>query len=381
MAEHEAFVDELERIVRDEQIDAVLMAGDVYDTVNPPASAEELFYDTLSRLSDRGRVPIVAIAGNHDHPDRLGASAPLAARQGIALLGLPIQRPVTIESLRTGERAIICALPYPSEARLNELLSLEADEALLRSAYSDRVGALVRQQAAAFRPDTVNIVMSHLFAIGGQGCDSERPIEVGGAYTVDTAALCGHIAPFADGLLPQYVALGHLHRAQSLAGPALVRYSGSPLAFSFSEAGQAKSVTIAEIRPGAAPVVTELPLSSGRPLVRWRANGLAEVYAWLDEGRDARAWIELELRMTEALSMEHVHRIRKLHDGVTVIKPVYADLSGQDDPAYRREELPPDELFRRFYTKQTGGAEAEPELVRLFLELLRESDEREEEAG
>ena len=400
LPEHEAFVEELVAIVREEQIDLVLVAGDVYDGVNPAAQSEELFYDALVRLSQGGRVPIVVIAGNHDHPDRLHASSPLAAKQGIHLFGLPIEQTITLPLSRAQQTAVIYPLAYPSEARLNELLSIEADEAMLREAYSDRIAAMIQQQASAFRRDTVNIVMSHLFASGGVNSESERPIEVGGAYTVDATSLCGIRRQSADSsmsveissippemppmmpttppLLPQYVALGHLHRAQQLTAPGdtIVRYSGSPLAFSFAEHGQAKSVTIIDLSPGELPTVKEVPLSSGRPLIRWRpAGGLEEVYRWIDEGRDSRAWIELELRLTEALTTNHIQQLRKLREGLVIIRPVYVTDQDQADAPFQREDVPMDEIFRRFHRKQTGGAEATPELVRLFLELLNQNTE------
>ena len=233
LPEQEAFVDELVAIAEDEAIDLVLVAGDVYDSVNPPAAAEQLYFDALSRLADGGKRAVAVIAGNHDQPERIAAASPLALRSGIRLAGLPQAEPLTVGVARTGELAVIAALPYPSESRLRELLSEEADESKLRSAYSDRVGRLMAGMASAFRPDAVNLAMSHLYVLGGLETDSERPIQVGGAYTVDPSA-------FAAGA--QYTALGHLHRPQRVGGVDTVRYSGSPLAYSFSEAGQAKSV-------------------------------------------------------------------------------------------------------------------------------------------
>lgn len=218
----------------------------------------------------------MVIAGNHDQPERVASVTPLVNRQGITLVGMPTSEAVTIHAKRTGEIAQIAALPYPSEARLNELLTTDWDENVLRQAYSHRVGMLMQRLAASFRPDTVNLAMSHIYVLGGLESDSERPIQIGGAYTVDPSSL-------ATGA--QYTALGHLHRAQAVKGDGVIRYSGSPLAYSFSEAGQSKSVTMVDLAPGGAAQVEEVLLTSGRPLVRWQARGgLAEVYRWLDEG-------------------------------------------------------------------------------------------------
>ncbi|MGF9712720.1 MULTISPECIES: exonuclease SbcCD subunit D [Paenibacillus] len=367
LPEQEAFIDELAAIVRDQQIDLVLVAGDIYDSVNPPAAAEQLFYDALARLSDQGSRPVYVIAGNHDHPDRLAAAAPLALKLGVTLVGLPEARVYKSAIKRTGETAIVFALPYPSESRLRELLSDEAEEGLLRSAYSARVKHIVQEQARHYRKDTVNLLMSHLYVLGGKETESERPIQVGGAYTVDTEALTAGA---------QYVALGHLHRPQYIRSGTMIRYSGSPLAYSFSEAGQAKSVTILDIKPGSVPQVEEIFLSSGRPLVEWKAKGgLAEVHRWLDEGKDPTAWIDLEIHLQETMSLEQIHKLRQARDGFLHIRPVYPELQPEAMEPVSASRLPMDELFRRFYERQTGGAQPEPELVRLFLELLAEEND------
>ncbi|WP_079910557.1 exonuclease SbcCD subunit D [Paenibacillus sp. 32352] len=362
LEEQEAFVEELSQLVKDQSIDLVLIAGDVYDSVNPPAAAEQLFYDALARLADNGNRPVAVIAGNHDHPDRLAAAAPLAQKLGVRLAGLPEDRIERIDIARTGEQACLFSLPYPSESRLKELLSEQVEEELLRAAYSDRVKYIAAQQAKHYRNDTVNVLMSHIYVLGGAESESERPIQVGGAYTVDTAALA---------VGAQYVALGHLHRPQTIKAPSLMRYSGSPLAYSFSEAGQAKSVTVLDVKPGEAPKLEELFLTCGRPLTRWRAeDGLAQVHAWLEEGKDARAWIDLEIHMSEAMSMEQIHLLRKAHEGIVNIRPIYPEMEAAAASSVSMRSMPMDELFRRYYARQTGGAEPEAELVKLFMELL-----------
>ncbi|AIQ70514.1 exonuclease SbcCD subunit D [Paenibacillus graminis] len=360
--EQEQFIDELVEIADASQADLILMAGDVYDSVNPPAAAEQLFYDAAARLTANGR-PLVVISGNHDQPERVASVSPLVRRQGITLVGMPTSEPVTVHAVRTGEVAKIAALPYPSEARLGELLAGDAGEDELRLAYSARVGRLMNLLGREFTPQTVNLAMSHIYVLGGVESDSERPIQVGGAYTVDPSALsCG----------AQYTALGHLHRAQRVKGGNMIRYSGSPLAYSFSEAGQAKSVAMIEVAPGGEPSFEEIYLRCGRPLVNWKSSGgLQEVYGWLDEGRDATAFIDLELRLTEAMSLNDIQRLRKSREGIIHIRPVYPQME-QELEEMARSRMPVQELFRRFYQRQTGGAEPEDSLIELFLELAEE---------
>lgn len=364
LSEQEQFLDELVRLAKDVQADMIMMAGDVYDSVNPPAAAEMMFYEAAARLTEEDR-KLVAIAGNHDQPERVASVRPLVTRSGITLVGLPTAEPVRVNVARTGEAAVIAALPYPSEARLGELLAGQGDEGELRLAYSERVGRLMRQLGQSFSNDTVNLAMSHIYVLGGVESDSERPIQIGGAYTVDPSAL---------DIGAQYTALGHLHRAQAVKGKGLIRYSGSPLAYSFSEAGQAKSVMLVDVEPGAEPVTEEIYLSSGRPLVRWSCTGgLEEVHRWLDEGRDKEAFIDLEIRLSEAMSLGDIQALRKAHEGIVHIRPVYPGREIEQS-ASGRSQLPVQELFRKFYQRQSGGAEPEAELVDLFMELVSEDE-------
>jgi len=369
LAEQADFIDELVRIVEEEKVDAILMAGDAFDTVNPPAAAEQLFYEGLSRLSDHGKRPIVVIAGNHDNPDRLSAASPLAGNHSIHLIGYPTTELIKLDIPSAGEQMMVAALAYPSEARLEQVLSQEHDEVLLRNKYDERIRDLFSMMSKQFQKDTVNIAMSHIHVAGGSSTDSERPIEVGGAYTVAATSMPE---------TAQYVALGHLHRPQNIKrASTLTRYSGSPLAYSFSEIGYAKSVTILDAEPNQPVVMKEIPLSSGKPLVKWKATeGISQVHSWLDEGKDHNAWIDLEIHLTSTLSIEEIHRLRKWHPGFIHIRPVFqAEL---EVAATRQSNLPIDQLFSQFYEKQTGGAKPEEELVRLFLELVQQDEEQEE---
>ncbi|OMD83739.1 MULTISPECIES: exonuclease SbcCD subunit D [Paenibacillus] len=367
--EQEQFIDELVEIADFHKVDLIMMAGDVYDSVNPPAASEQLFYEAAARLTSGGR-PLVVIAGNHDQPERVSSVSPLVLRQGITLVGLPTSEPVKVHAARTGEIAKIAALPYPSEARLGELLAGDSGEEELRLAYSARVGKLMQLLGREFTPQTVNLAMSHIYVLGGVESDSERPIQVGGAYTVDPSALsCG----------AQYTALGHLHRAQRVKGEGMIRYSGSPLAYSFSEAGQAKSVTLIDVAPGGEPTFEEIYLRCGRPLVRWSSTGgLQEVYNWLDEGRDATAFIDLEIRLSEAMSMNDIQRLRKSREGIIHIRPIYPQMELELEQI-SRSRMPVQELFRKFYQRQTGGAEPEDRLIELFLQLTEEERQQPEE--
>ncbi len=398
LPEQVAFVEELCGICAEERIDLVLVAGDVFQSPNPSAAAEELFYYALDRLADHGKRGVVIVAGNHDNPDRLCAASPLAGRLGITLAGLPKEElgPTYASAGRVyrvnggqawlelavpgvEHTAVIAALPYPSEGRLKELLAKSLEDKELRQGYNERLAGLFAALNEQYRPDTVNLAVSHLYVRGGIESDSEQQIQVGGAYAVD---------PLIFPINAQYIALGHLHRPQYVGGtPAPCRYAGSPLAYSFSETGYAKSVTIIEALPGQSANIREVHVTSGRPLVRWRAaGGLAEVREWVDSGRDRDAWIEVELEIAKALALDEIQELRAMHPGFVTIRPVFSlaeDRIGQEP--VRLNSMPLSELFIRFYEQQNGGLKPDDRLVEMFLELsqsiLPEDDTGQDDKG
>lgn len=387
--EQREFIDELCSITEQENIDIVLVAGDVFDTYNPSAAAEELFYKAVDRLSGGGKRAVVVIAGNHDNPERLCAASPLACKNGVILLGYP-GSDAGEYGLNTGHvrlidsgpgwfelnispyeyNAIIIALPYPSEARLELLLSREMDEKKLQQAYSDKMGEILSKLSEKFRQDTVNLIVSHLFILGGKESESERTIQVGGAMTVD------------PGVLPpnaHYAAFGHLHRPQKVRGAQCpAAYSGSPLAYSFSEADYCKEVFIIDAYPGKPAEVREIPLNCGKPLKRWKATGgMEEAVRWCREGRDANAWIDLEVYIDRVITAEEQRELRALHSGIINIRPVIMSEGLEIQEFETREGRKIDQLFKDFFKFRTG-TEISEELMEVLLDVLND-EEREEE--
>jgi exonuclease SbcD len=381
MDEQEQFVDQLCDIAEQEKINLVLVAGDVFDTYNPSSAAEELFYDAIDRLNCGGRRGVIVIAGNHDNPERLCAASPLAYKNGIILLGYPASDAgiykvnrgnVIVEESGPGwlelhisgceHNAVILTLPYPSEARLEQVLCSELDESGIQQAYSDKIGSLFTALSKKFRDDTVNLVVSHIFMRGGRESESERTLQVGGALTVDPAVLPVNA---------HFAALGHLHRPQPVENascPAF--YSGSPLAYSFSEADYCKALYIVDAVPGSKAVVNELYLDCGKPLRKWKAvNGIAQAIKWCEEGRDANAWIDLEVFTDRVLTMEEQKKLRGLNPGIINIRPVIKSELMEFSDYENREDKKIDELFRDYY-KYKKGVEISEELMGTFLDIL-----------
>jgi len=384
--EQRDFVDCLCKIVEEQSIDLVLVAGDIYDTYTPSAAAEELFFEAVDRLNGKGKRAVVVIAGNHDSPERLCAASPLAYENGIILIGYPASDAANykiscknIQILNSGpgwfelyvsgceHNAIIITIPYPSEARLNELLSSQPDEGMLQKAYSEKIGSILSALSDKFREDTINLVVGHLFLRGGKESDSERTLQVGGALTVDPEVLPANA---------HYAALGHLHRPQQTSNsPCPAFYSGSPLAYSFSEAEHSKAVYIVDAVPGKKAIVNCKYLDCGKPLRRWIAKeGIGQAIAWCEQGRDKDAWVDLEIITDKVLTFEQQKMLRTLHPGIINIRPV---LQGSDKvmaTAQSRENMKIDELFKDYYKFKTG-TEISEDLMRAFIEILNEKDE------
>ena len=253
------FVDHLVEVVRTEGVDAVVLSGDVHDRALPPVEAMQLFGEALRRLRDAGAA-VVVISGNHDAPARLGdKSGLLDPRISIRTDPRSVADPVLLQD-RHGPVAIY-GVPYLEPAAVRDLLP--GDRALVGHA-----GVLTRAMTAVHADRTGrgarSVVLAHAWVTGGQASDSERDITVGGVANVPSALF--------DGI--DYTALGHLHRPQVLSEA--LRYSGSPLPYSFSEAGHAKGSWLVELGPTGLTSVTSVPQPVHRALSAIRGT-LAEL--------------------------------------------------------------------------------------------------------
>ena len=279
LAAQRDFLDHLVATVRERQVEAVLVAGDVYDRAVPPLAAVELFDEALHRLAGLG-VPTVMISGNHDSPRRLGVGAGLIERAGIHLRTDPAGcgTPVVLAD-RHGDVAFY-GLPYLEPRLVRETLDAPAaGHPAVLGAAMDRV----RADLAARPPGTRSVVLAHAFVTGGAVSDSERDITVGGVASVPAEVF--------DGV--DYVALGHLHGCQTLTER--VRYSGSPLAYSFSEAAHRKSMWLVDLdAEGAIGAAERVDCPVPRPLARLRGH-LDDLLADPGLARHEAAWVEATL--------------------------------------------------------------------------------------
>ncbi|MHB9030180.1 MAG: exonuclease SbcCD subunit D [Candidatus Latescibacterota bacterium] len=260
-ADQAYILDRFTELVKDARPDFVAIAGDIYDRAVPPREAVELLDETLSRLVLGLGTPVVLIAGNHDSPERLGFASRLLAERGLHVAGALSREPGRISFEDRSGPVYVYAIPYSEPPTVRERLGFEdiADHDGSFRALTD----LVRSG----HPDGVrSVLLAHAFAAGGEGCESERPLTVGGSGMVSPGCFAGF----------DYVALGHLHRPQSVAET--VHYSGSLLKYSFSEAGHRKSVSVVEMDGQGRCAVERVPLPPKRD-VRFLEGTLAEIRA------------------------------------------------------------------------------------------------------
>ncbi len=354
---------------------AVLVAGDLYDRAVPPTEAVELLSEVLTEIVVGRRVPVIAIAGNHDSAVRVGFGAELLSRQGLHLVGdLPVHDGAIVLADEHGPLHIH-PLPF-------------ADPADARHAYDDddlrdqeaTVRAGVARALAATPARERRVAVSHAFVSGGLESESERPLSVGGASQVAAAVYDGF----------DYVALGHLHRPQRC-GSETLRYAGSLMKYSFAEHDHEKSVAVVEIgAPGSAPGDAG---ASGRArvaveTVRLRApRDVRRLEGTLDElleaGRvDARRddYIAAAL-LDEGALFDPIGQLRTVYPNtLSIERPRYAHV-GADGPRRPRPGAVGDlELFDAFFDYATGERPNEDQR-RVLAEVLDGLERRRREGA
>ncbi|MEV6025029.1 exonuclease SbcCD subunit D [Streptomyces sp. NPDC052036] len=272
-----AFIDHLVATVRERGVDAVVVSGDVYDRAVPPLAAVELFDDALHRLAALG-VPTVMISGNHDSARRLGVGAGLLGRAGVHLRTEPAACGTPVMLADTHGDVAFYGLPYLEPALVKDEFSTKAGHEEVLAAALNRV----RADLATRPPGTRSVVLAHAFVTGGEPSDSERDITVGGVAAVPAGIFAG----------VDYAALGHLHGSQTITER--VRYSGSPLPYSFSEAGHRKSMWLVDLGADGSLTADRVDCPVPRPLARIRGR-LEDLLADPELERHEEAWLEATL--------------------------------------------------------------------------------------
>jgi exonuclease SbcD len=359
--EHAAALDEVVAIAVDRRVDAVLLAGDIYEHRAPSPDADDVVFDALLRLRDAG-IRVVAIPGNHDSAARLEALGKLLRPLGVDVVAraLPPARGgiVEVPSRDGDDVAEVACVPFVPERRFGDAAALFSATESWYASYAQGMGELLSAMATGFTPGRVSICLAHLFTDGAMVTPGggEREITIGMAYAVSPSRLPGHVS---------YVALGHVHLPQSVNGsPAPARFAGSLLQLDFGEQGQRKSVSIVDAVAGKPARVEEVAVSAGRRLL----DVEGPLDAVIERGRAAGDAFLRVFVQTEGPVPGIADRIRDELPNALDVHLLYerADAQPSSSPV---SSLHPREQFQAYYRSQ-HAAEPTEELLGAFDEIL-----------
>jgi exonuclease SbcD len=364
MTEDQAYI--LDRFTADierERPDAVVIAGDLYDRAVPPAEAVQLLNRVLTRIVLELRIPVLAVAGNHDSPSRLHFGSGIMKSAGFHLVGEP-EFPLEPVRLRDAHGEVHFHLfPYAEPGKIRYLLG---DDTI--RTHDDAVRAVVDHLRPRLDPDARHVFVGHAFVTpdgspAANTSDAERPLAIGGAEHVSA----GHFGPF------HYTALGHLHQARYIKNET-IRYAGSPLKYSISEEHHRKGYLAVDLDADGRVRVEHRELVPLRDM-RTIEGRLAEIerHAPCDD-------YVFVLLSDETPVLHPMERVRTVYPNALHVQrkqlplPVRAALGAVENRA-RMDEL---SLFRAFH-REIKGAEADADTEALFLEVLRHVLEKEGE--
>lgn len=371
-------MNEIVQIADEQNVDLVLIAGDLFDNFNPSVEAVELFYKTLKQLSLNGKRPVIAISGNHDSPNFIDAPDPLARECGIILIGHPKAKinPFELEHFKISNSQEgfielelkhqnfpirILHTPYANEIRLKEYLG-ENKEAELNNVLAENW----KKTADEFCDENgINILMTHLY-MNKKGApileepEGEKPIKIGNADLIWSEIIPPQI---------QYTALGHLHGFQNIGTEEKpVVYSSSPLCYSFSEAGHTKYVSIIEAEPNTTVSFEKIALQQGKKLVRKTFDSIEKTIEWLQENPDTL--VELTLESETFLKADERKLIYQSHNRIVHLIP---KVKNQDFNENQLREINLNQdiqsLFKDYFKSKNSGQEANEDLINLFNEI------------
>ena len=384
-----------------EAVDAVIIAGDLFDVFTPSSESIDLFYKTCKQLTNNGLRPVIAIAGNHDSPERIETPDPLARACGIVFVGFPnsvvepFALPTGVAVTRSDAGFVEIQLPqftyplrllltpYANEYRLRQNLGIENPEESLRmilttqwyelaQKYMKEPPQVVDTEGSIYFVDGVNIGVAHLFVMKDGGVppeepEDERPIFIGGAGAVFTDCF-----PFEL----QYVALGHLHRKQTIATePCPIVYCGSPLAYSFAEENQEKYVLIIDVEPNQKPDIQTVTLTKTKKLLRGRFEDIDEAIAWLHEYPDAL--IDLTIVSDSYMTNQNRRLLNETHKYLVRLTAEIKSQNAADTEGSSVIDIGGNmrDLFTDFFKHKNKGQEPNTELLALFDEILAENED------
>lgn len=355
------FLSWLLELLKEEEIDALLISGDIYHRPIPPAAAVSLLDDFLAKAVLEHQIPVLAVAGNHDSGARLEFGGSLLEAAGYHIAGRPRRElhQVTLED--EAGPVSLWLLPYLFPADVRSLLP-DCQARTFQEAYT----ALLEENRAAFQLPHRKVMLSHGFFTGASlPIPSESEVTVGGMETVESAIF----APF------DYVALGHLHAPQPVGEG--IRYSGSPLAYSLSEERQRKSVTLVELHPpGQGATTREILVPALRHVRRIKGSFEELMEPAFHQNRAFGDYVFAEI--TNHGALYPVEKLRTLFPRLLGVSfPALEHTVNLEEIGAARNKLTLEEHFLRFYREMTG-TDLEPEPLAIFREIASEMTAPEE---
>ena len=335
---------------KSKSVHVVVVAGDIYDRAIPPASAVALVDEVFNRLVNDLGIPVIAIAGNHDGPQRLGFASRQLAKAQLHIAGLlrPDAQSIVLED-NDGE-VVFYPIPYADPATVRNLFNDDS----IRS--HDQAMERVIKTLPKHKQQR-SVAISHCFLAGSLNCDSERPLSVGGSDQISSK----HFKDF------NYVALGHLHRQQQQ-GVENIRYSGSPLKYSFSEESHEKSITIVDLDAEGECEILHSPLNALRDM-RSISGAMNDIIRDARDDPDADDYLLISLTDTHAI-LDPMGQLRAVYPNVLHLERPGL-LSAKPQQLAHRELMKKGELsmFRDFY-KQTIDEDITDKQQKILSELL-----------
>ena len=378
-AEHDAFLNWLLTTAEHEQVDAIIVAGDIFDTGSPPSYARELYNRFVVNLQQTG-CHLVMLAGNHDSVATLNESRDILSFLNTTVIASAGHAPFILNRRDGTPGAVFCPVPFlrprdiiTSQAGLSGGEKVQQVLASITDYYQQQY-----QQACELRGDaTLPIIASgHLTTVGASKSDAVRDIYIG---TLD--AFPAQNFPPAD-----YIALGHIHRAQKIGGSEHIRYSGSPIALSFDETGKAKSVNLVSFSDGKLADVTPLTVPVTQPLAVIKGDFdaiSAQLAEWRDTAAEPSTWVDIEIT-----SDEYLHDIQRKIQAITDDLPVDVLLVRRSREQRQRilasleretlSELSVEEVFQRRLALETLEEPQQQRLHALFNDTLQSLGEEEQ---
>lgn len=359
LTDDQAYVlDEMIRLIKDVKPDVILVSGDIFDRSVPPVEAVDLLDDTITRIVLDLKIPVIMIAGNHDSAERINFGSRLMRTSRLNIFGRFSKnlKPVVLED-KFGP-VYFYALPYVEPAAVRE--SLQDEEIHTHDDAAKKLTGIIKN---SMKDQRRNVLIAHTFAAGCESSESERPLSVGGSSVVDSSCFEGF----------SYAALGHLHRPQKV-GVENIRYSGSLMKYSFSEAVQKKHIPLVDMGEDGSIKIEYYELHPQRD-VRCLEGYMDDILKGQKEGENKEDYIMVTLKDDGAI-LDPMGKIRQVYPNTLHIERPQFSMAGnlcKPDSDFKKMGIT--DLFYSFF-KQVTDTELSKEQIEAFENIIQKNGDK-----